>query len=164
MLDPKIENELKKAFRQNVLIYITMIGSMFVYAGVVEFLKRNTPQTGKVIDLSGSDANMFRNVLLVVAVLEYFIIHFIRNKSLSSKIKLVPVSGTKSPFSPPVRAILSVSIMTYGLCYTVVVYGFILFFLSHVTVNFYIFMVISLIFFALFRPQYSQWEGWMESR
>ena len=164
MLDPKIENELKKAFRQNVLIYITMIGSMFVYAGVVEFLKRNTPQTGKVIDLSGSDANMFRNVLLVVAVLEYFIIHFIRNKSLSSKIKLVPVSGTKSPFSPPVRAILSVSIMTYGLCYTGVVYGFILFFLSHVTVNFYIFMVISLIFFALFRPQYSQWEGWMESR
>ncbi len=164
MLDPKIEGELKKAFRQNVLIYITMIGSMFVYAGVVKYIKRSTPQTGQVINLSGSDANMFRNVLLVVAVLEYIFIRFIRGKALSSKIKLVPVSGTKSPFSPPVRAILSVSIMTYGLCYTVVVYGFILFFLSHVTMNFYIFMVISLIFFALFRPQYSQWQEWIESR
>ena len=60
MLDPKIESELKKAFRQNVLIYAALIGSMFVFAAIVEFIKPSTPQTGQVINLAGPDANMFR--------------------------------------------------------------------------------------------------------
>ena len=164
MLDPKIEGELKKAFKYNVIIYITMIGSMFIYAGVVEFMKRSAPQTGQLIDLSGSDATMFRNVLIVVAVLEYFFIRFLRSKILSRKTLLTWMTTVGRPFSPPIQQLLTLSVVTYALCETMVIYGFVLFFLSGVTMDFYIFMVISLIFFALFRPQYSQWEGWMESR
>ena len=164
MIDPKIEGELKKAFRQNVIIYIVMIASMFLYAGFVELMKGSAPQAGQVIDLSGSDANMFRNVLIVVALLEYFIIRFIRWKVLSKKTILTAMSDTKSPFSPPVRQLLSLSVVTYALCYTIVIYGFVMFFLSGVTMNFYIFTVIALFFFALYRPRYSQWEDWMESR
>ena len=167
MLDPKIEDELKKAFKYNVIIYIALVGSVFVYAGVVEYLKPSAPQTGQVINLSGSDTNMFRNILLVVAVLEYLFIRFFRNKLLSKKTVspwMTTTGYTIRPLSPPVQQLLTLSIITYAICDSVVIYGFILFFLSHVTRNFYIFMVISLIFFALFRPQYSQWTEWMESR
>ena len=164
MLDPKIEDELKKAFKYNVIIYIAIIGSVFVYAGVVEFMKRSAPQTGQLIDLSGSDANMFRNVLIVVAVLEYLLIRFLRSKILSRKTLLTSMTTAGRPFSPPVQQLLTLSMITYAICDSVVIYGFIFYFLSHVTMDFYIFMVISLIFFALFRPQYSQWEEWMESR
>ncbi|MCL5879070.1 MAG: hypothetical protein M1428_04660 [Deltaproteobacteria bacterium] len=164
MLDPKIEGELKKAFKSNVIIYIALIVSVFIYAGVVEFIKQSTPQTGQVINLSGSDANMFRNVLIVVAVFEYFLIRFIRSKVLSRKTLLTWMTTASRPFSPPVQQLITLSIMTYALCETVVVYGFILFYLSGVTIDFYLFMVISLVFFGLFRPQYSQWQEWMESR
>ncbi len=164
MIDPKIQDELKKAYRQNVMIYIVMIGSMFVYIGTIEYIKRSAQSAGQSIDLSGSDANMFRNILIVVALLEYFIIRFVRSRALSVKSFSNAISNAKSPFSPPVRQLLSVSIVTYALCYTVVVYGFVLFMLSGVTMNFYIFMIIALVFFALFRPQYSQWEDWMEAR
>jgi magnesium-transporting ATPase (P-type) len=164
MIDPKIQDELKKAHRLNVMIYIAMIVSMFVYAGVVEYMKRSAVPTGQAIDLSGSDANMFRNILIIIALLEYFIIRFVRHMMLSRKIIAPRISGVKSQFSPPVAQLFAASIMTYALCYTIIVYGFVLFMLSGVTMNFYIFMIIALVFFALFRPQYSQWEDWMEGR
>jgi membrane protein implicated in regulation of membrane protease activity len=65
---------------------------------------------------------------------------------------------------PPVKQLFAASIMTYALCYTIIVYGFVLFFISGVTMNFYIFMGIALLFFVLFRPQYSQWEERIESQ
>ena len=164
MLDPTIESELKKAFRQNVLIYAALIGSMFVFTGIVEFMKRSAPQTGQVINLTGPDANIFRNVLIVLALLEYFLIRFFKSKALSRISFLNTIINTRSPFSPRVRQLMAVSSVTYVLCYSVVTYGFVLFFLSGITTNFYIFMVIALVFFALFRPQYSQWTEWMESR
>ena len=164
MLDPKIEGELKKAFKYNVIIYIAIIGSVLVYAGIVKYIKRSTPQTGQVINLSGSDANMFRNVLLIVAVLEYFFIRFFRSKVLSRKTLLTWMTTAARPFSPPVQQLLTLSVVTYAIGETMVIYGFVLFMLSGVTMNFYIFLVIALVFFALYLPRYSQWEEWMESR
>ncbi len=50
MLDAKIEGELKKIFKLNLIIYIAIIIYAFIYAGIEKFMKQSAPQTGRVIE------------------------------------------------------------------------------------------------------------------
>jgi hypothetical protein len=50
------------------------------------------------------------------------------------------------------------AIITFALCESVAVLGLVLFLLNGNSLDFYIFMVISLGFFYLFFPKYEQWE------
>ena len=61
----------------------------------------------------------------------------------------------------PARSVEKLSltaIITFALCESVAVLGLVLFLLAGNSMDFYIFMVISLGFFTLFFPKYDQWE------
>lgn len=80
-------------------------------------------------------------ILLGVSILQYFVIRFFQKFSLKSAAYLSPTA-----------------IITFALCEAVSIYGFVLFFFTGKSIDFFIFMLISLLYFFLFYPKYADWE------
>jgi hypothetical protein len=133
---------LKARYLAVNFIGLAMIAAVFVYAGVVELIKwQLAPFTG-FARLDPGTANLLKYAFLAIAAAQYGIIKVVQ--------KIVPA---KSADNLPQTAII-----TFALCESVAVLGLGLFLLAGQTIDFYIFMVISLGFFYLFFPKYEQWE------
>ena len=91
--------------------------------------------------MNSSTSVNLKYILLAFALAHYFIIRYFQKFSLKSANYLPPGA-----------------IITYALCEAVAVYGLVLFFLSANATDFFIFMVISLLYFYLFYPRYADWE------
>jgi len=140
--------ELKRYYRTARLIGVVMIGSLLIYAVVVEVFR----STGLPIkDLSSLlNLEIVRYLFLGIAVVQFFVIRWIRVRLLSKKRQS--------------QILLSATIVTYALCESVALFGLILFFLSGSLFDFYLFLSLSLIYFYVFFPRYAQWEEWMNAR
>jgi len=149
--EDRSRRDLKAAYRMASLICVVMIISLFVYAAVVEFLI-NVPPGG----FSGMGAETLvtvRSVLLTAAAATFFVIRFLRKKLLS---------GSAHTAAAPAGRLLTASIVVYALCESVVIYGLVLYVLCGDPSDFYLFMGISLLYFAVSFPRLRQWEEWTE--
>lgn len=153
--------ELKRCYRRAVWIWMGMGVSIFVYALLIEMMRRHPELMGKISPLSMTAANTLRYAFFFVTFAEFFLIGFIRDQTLFCN--PIPETRASAPNVPNASRILNGSILAYALCETVAVYGVVLFFLTQNPFDFYLFLLISLIYFLFYFPRYDQWlqaMGW----
>jgi len=144
-MDERHSEELKRVYRLAMILGIAMISCLFIYAFIVEFIKVNVN-----INLPSSMVDLLRYLFFGIAIGEFLLIKFLRSRM---------VSGAPSPAK--IQKLLSMTILTYALCESVAIYGLILFLVGGRRFDFYSFMILSLIFFAIYFPRYAQWEEWL---
>lgn len=135
------QGTLQQQFKTTNYIGLAMIASVFIYAIIVLGIDKGyLPYKAQ----PGTNIGTFttiKYILLVLAILQYFIIKFFQKFSLKSAAYLPPGA-----------------IITFALCEAVSIYGLVVFFLTGNTNDFFIFMAISLLYFYLFYPKYGDWE------
>lgn len=146
--------ELKKKYSQTKRIYSLIIGSVFVYAFVVELIKKNSNFMSNA--QPEFEFNAFRYILYTLCIVTFFVIRFLRKYMLSkpeqSSLKYVMTQSNK---------LATIDIITAALCETVAIYGLVLFFIGKRIDDFYILLMLSLLYFAIYFPRYSAWEEWV---
>jgi F0F1-type ATP synthase membrane subunit c/vacuolar-type H+-ATPase subunit K len=133
---------LKSRYLAVNFIGLAMIASVFVYAGVVELLKWQMAPFAGFAKLDPRTAALLKYGFLAIAAAQYGAIKVVK--------KILPAKSTDN--------LPQTAIITFALCESVAVLGLVLFLLAGNSMDFYIFMVISLGFFYLFFPKYEQWE------
>jgi F0F1-type ATP synthase membrane subunit c/vacuolar-type H+-ATPase subunit K len=137
-------DELKREYRLATIIYIAMIATVFVYAVVVELIKKNfVPFKGFA---PFPEVYILRYVFLGLTIADFFLIKFIWRKLLSAS----------------TQKLIETSVITYALCESVAIYGLILFLAAGSSLDFYTFMILSLSFFGVYFPRYSHWQKWVK--
>ncbi|MCL4503613.1 MAG: hypothetical protein M1438_17435 [Deltaproteobacteria bacterium] len=137
---------LQQQFKTINYIGLAMIASVFIYAIIVLSIDKGylpyKAQPGRNI----GTFTTIKYLLLALAILHYFIIKFFQKFSMKSAAYLPPAA-----------------IITFALCEAVSIYGLVIFFLTGQANDFFIFMVISLLYFYLFYPKYADWERlWLQ--
>jgi F0F1-type ATP synthase membrane subunit c/vacuolar-type H+-ATPase subunit K len=155
-MPPSRNDDLRKAYRLTAFIGLLMMASLIVYTVVVEFIKeQNAPFGGfaPMPDVFGT----LRYALMGVVVAEFFVIFFLNKLMLSGK---DPLGSSPAPvqFAPNVQRLVTASIVSYALCESVAIYGLVLFLIQGNTNDFYLFLAVSLFYFTVFFPRYSNWE------
>jgi F0F1-type ATP synthase membrane subunit c/vacuolar-type H+-ATPase subunit K len=146
--DLKDQNLALKARYLTVnFIGLAMMAAVFVYAGVVEVIKWQwSPFTG-FARLDPHTAGLLRYIFLALAAGQYVMIRVIRKIVLARSLDNLPQAA----------------IITLALCESLALLGLVLFLLCGNSLDFYIFMFISLGFFYLFFPKYEQWKNLMSA-
>ncbi len=137
---------LQQQFKTTNSIGLAMIASVFLYALIVICIDNGyLPYKAQ----PGANSGIFttiKYILLGLSILQYFVIRFFQKFSLKSAAYLPPAA-----------------IITFALCEAVSIFGLVLFFLTGNATDFFIFMVISLLYFYVFYPKYADWEKlWMQ--
>lgn len=157
-MEVKPLDELKRGYRLATIIGIAIIASVFIYAAVVELIKINfAPFEGFS---PFPEVEILRYILLGISIAEFFLIRFIRNQIISARTEIP--SYLKIQSSIPIQRLITMSVVTYALCESVAIFGFVLFLIAGDSLDFYTFMLISLIYFAVYFPRYRQWEEWVK--
>jgi len=138
---------LKARYLAVNFIGLAMIASVFVYAGVVELIKWKLAPFAGFATLAPQTVALLKYAFLALAAAQFGIIKAVQ--------KILP--------TPSVEKLSLTAIITFALCESVAVLGLVLFLLAGNSMDFYIFMVISLGFFTLFFPKYDQWEQRMRA-
>jgi hypothetical protein len=143
---------LKSSYRKAVILWIAMVGGIFIYLVLVELLKSEVHFLKK--DSSSPEVMPIKYFLLIFAGLTPLLICFVRSQILCG-------SAGKS-FKNSSKRLLICSLATNLLCETVAIASLSLFFLTLNPLDFYPLMVLSLVLFAYFFPRYNQWKEWVE--
>jgi hypothetical protein len=142
---------LKSNYRRAVFLWIAMMGGIFIYVILVEFLKSEALFLKK--DSSSPEVMPIKYFLLSFAGLTLFLIWFVRSQILCGR-------AGKS-FKNSSKRLLICSLATNLLCETVAITALSLFFLTRNPLDFYPLMVLSLVLFAYFFPRYIEWKEWV---
>lgn len=154
------DESFRKGHRTAVLIGWFMILSVLVYAGVAEYFTRNNTPFAGFSPLPADVFNKLRLILLGVCLVDFALIPFLRNRVLSAQNR-AGVSPVGRPLTPEGK-LVSASIISFALCESIAIYGFILFLLNGARQEFYLFFLLSLIAFAIHFPRYEHWQEWAQ--
>ena len=138
---------LKARYLAINFIGLAMIASVFVYAGVVELIKWQLAPFAGFAKLDPHTVALIKYACLALAAAQFGIIKAVQ--------KILPIRSVDN--------LSQAAVITFALCEAVAVLGLVLCLLAGQTLDFYIFMVISLGFFTLFFPKYDQWEQRMRA-
>ena len=138
---PRPRGTLQQQFKITNHIGMAMMGAVFVYALLVLAISKGVLPVKVQPSLSQAVTTNLSYAFLILAVADYFIISFVKKISLKNVLFLQPLAIT-----------------IFALCESVAILGLVLFFLTAQANNFFIFMVISLLYFYLFYPKYADWE------
>ena len=132
---------LLQQFKTTNYIGLALIGSVFIYAGLVlgishGYLPIKIPQT-----VSTDVSTKIKYILLFISLSHFFIIKFFQKISLKAANRLP-----------------AASMIMFTLSEAVSIYGLVLFLLTGNQTDFFIFMTISLFYFFIFYPKYTDWE------
>ena len=133
---------LKSRYLAVNFIGLAMIAAVFVYAGVVELIKWQLAPFAGFAQLDPGTLSLLKYVFLAIAATQFGIIKLVQ--------KILPARSVDN--------LPQAAIVTFALCESVAVLGLVLFLLGGNSLDFYVFMLISLGFFYLFFPKYDQWE------
>lgn len=154
------EDGLKKVYRITLIIGIAMLSSLLIYAGIVGFMMYNYRPFKGFSPFSNID--ILRYILFGIALSEFFFITVLRKVILSGKLLSESSEGQKPLYSPDAQKLMRSSIITLALCESVAIYGLILFIMNGSVLDFLGLFVLSLIYFSVFFPRYSQWQDWIK--
>lgn len=133
---------LKARYLAVNFIGLAMIASVFVYAGVVELIKWQWARFAGFGGLPSATTELLSYIFLAVAAAQYGAIKAVQRIVLAKSVDNLPQAA----------------VITFALCESVALLGLVLFLLTGRSLDFYIFMLISLGFFYRFYPRYDQWE------
>ena len=157
-MEPNSETELKRGYRLARFIGTAMVFGVLVYALVVEIMRNNSAFSRE--PLLPDAAESIKYLFLGLALIQFFLIRMIRGRFLSRESAQTTNHQTGS-VSTRLTGLLIMSIITYALCESIAIYGLVLFFVTKRPFDFYLFMGISLLYFAAYFPRYTQWEEWV---
>jgi hypothetical protein len=146
--------ELKKAYKTSVTLYIAFILSLVVYLIVFMVLKTRIPDFQGMMEKF--DFPWLRYAFFALGLVQIFLIKFIRD------------TATKSITTVDAKTLINhlqrMSMISAALCEVPVILGFVLFFLSGNAADFYVLLVISFVIFVMYFPRYTNWEEWMKAK
>ena len=148
---------LKSSYRKSVFIWLDMVLGVFIYALAVEIMRMKSAFHKTTSPFQEGGLPVF--ILLSFAIITFFLIKSIRNQILKS---FGNPAGSKNPLSPKVARLLKASLISNAICELVAIYGLLLFLLTKNPFDFYILMVLALIYCAFSVPRYTQWEEWIQ--
>jgi len=153
--------KLGQYHRMATVICYGMIGTLLIFTAMVETLKATNYDFHG--NLSPSVLELIRYVFVGVAILEFFVIRVTRRTILSGGGRISGLSNRGDPLSAKAQRLFTASIITFAFCESVGIYGLVLFLIGGSSFDFYLFLFLSLVFFAVHFPKYSQWEEWADS-
>jgi hypothetical protein len=161
-------DKLRAAYRVAVIIGLAMMASLLAYAAVVGVLDKDPAGLRNAPELSGSQLETMKFALIGLAVVLFFIIRFVNTLLLKPKGdgRMAPDARARqtSGALPEFGRLTTAAVVTYALCEAPAIFGLVLFFLGRNSSDFYLFMLISLFYFAVTFPKFSQWEEWYRNQ
>ena len=155
-------DKLRAAYRVAVIIGLAMMASLLAYAAIVGILEKGTVGFNAPA-MAGSQLEIMKFLLIGLTVVLFFIIRYVNALLLESKGKegTAPDAHARQSGAPPeFGRLTTAAVVTYAVCETPAIFGLVLFFLGRNSSDFYLFMLFSLFFFAVYFPKFSQWEEW----
>jgi hypothetical protein len=145
---------LKKAFKTSLVIYVAFMLSLVVYFVVYKVLEAS------ITDFQGMmekiDFPWLRYAFYALGLVQIFLIKFIRE------------TATKTITTVDAQILINhlqrMSIISAALCEVPAILGWVLFFLSGSSSDFYVLLLISFVLFVLYFPRYANWEEWLKSK
>jgi hypothetical protein len=136
------DQQLKIRYLRTNFIGLALIGSVFLYAGVVEILKRTMAPFAGLAALPAAQVLTLKYIFVAMAIGDFFLIKFVQK-----------ILGARS-----VQQLIQAAIITFALSEAVAILGLVLFLLAGHAMDFYTFMFLSLFYFWFFFPKYQDWE------
>jgi F0F1-type ATP synthase membrane subunit c/vacuolar-type H+-ATPase subunit K len=136
------DQQLKRRYLTVNFIGLALIGSVFIYAVVVEVLKPALAPFAGFAALTPDQVQMLKYVFVALAIADFFLIKFMQK-----------ILGSRS-----VQQLVQAAIITFALSESVAVFGLVLFLLAGRAQDFYLFMFLSVFYFWFFFPKYQNWE------
>jgi hypothetical protein len=157
-------DKLRAAYRVAVIIGLAMMASLLAYAIIVGILEKEGAGPLVAPSMAGSQLEPMKFVLLGITVIIFFLIRFVNAKILAAEgepgKKLESRLPQSSGMPPEFWRLTTAAVVTYALCEAPAIFGLVLFFLGRNSSDFHLFLLISLFFFAVHFPKFSQWEEW----
>lgn len=145
---------LKKAYRTSFVLYVAFMLSLVVYFVVFKVLEAS------ITDFQGMmekiDFPWLRYAFYALGLVQIFLIKFIR-ETATRTITTVDVQTL-------INHLQRISMISAVLCEVPAILGWVLFFLSGSSRDFYILLLMSLVIFVLYFPRYANWEEWIKSK
>jgi hypothetical protein len=146
--------DLKKAYKTSAILYVAFMLSLVIYLVVFEVLKVRIPDFHGMMEKI--DFPWLRYAFYALGLVQIFLIKFIRE------------TATKSITTVDVRILIQhlqrISMISAALCEVPVILGWVLFFLSGNSSDFYVLLIFSLVLFMLYFPRLNNWEEWIKSK
>jgi hypothetical protein len=142
------DQQLKMRYLTVNFIGLALIGSVFIYAVVVEVLKRALAPFPGFTTLTPAQVQMLKYIFVALAIATFFIIKFIQK-----------ILGARS-----IEQLVQAAIITFILSESIAVFGLVLFLLAGKRLDFYLFMFLSLFYFWFFFPKYQDWEAQLRAQ
>ena len=146
------DNELRRAFRVAVILGVAVIGSLFVSVLVVEYLKANYHSV--VGFVSFQYLRSLRYIAYALSIIHAFILRIIRGFLF----RKLPVDNR----AKLIGRLSQISIISVILCEGPGFYGFVFFFLSGISRDFYLLMAVSIILLFMYFPRLKNWQYWLQ--
>jgi len=140
--------DLGRHYRVTRAIGAAMIASLLAYAVVVEMIRARFPPFEGFARFPQWE--VLRYVFVGLAVADAVLVRILRARLLAAR-----PAGVA-----PGAALQVASIVTFALCEAVGVFGFVLFLVTGSAVDFYFFLVLSLLLFGVHFPRWDQWQEW----
>jgi hypothetical protein len=145
---------LKKAYRTSSVLYVAFMLSLVVYFVVFKVLEAS------ITDFQGMmekiDFPWLRYAFYALGLVQIFLIKFIRETAT----RTITTVDTQTLINHLQR----MSMISAALCEVPAILGWVLFFLSGSSRDFYILLLMSLVIFVLYFPRYANWEEWIKSK
>lgn len=149
----KQTDDLRKTHRVAVVVNAAVIGTLIIYALVIEILRRQFAPFEGFVEVA--NASVLRYIVYGIAVVDIFIIRLMRVSLLR-----------KPPADDPnlIRAkLLRASIITAALCEIPAILGLVFFLLAGSIRDYYQLAGVSFILVFLHFPRYGNWEAWAQN-
>jgi len=135
--------QIKTRYLTANFIGLALIVSVFIYAVVVQVLNWTlAPFTGFGA-VSAGQARMLKYFFVALAIGHFFLIKFMQK---------ILAAGT-------LERLFQAAVVTFALCEAVAIFGLVLFLVTGNSMDFYVFMFLSLFYFWFFYPKYQDWEA-----
>ncbi len=150
-------NELDSTYRILSLIGYGCVASLFVYAGVIEFVKRGEYDFTGIVD-GFEYYELLKAVLIGVSLMQFFAVGYVKsyilNKGLNKQ-STVGVNPTEEShdIEDLKKRLMSAHMKGLAISESIAFYGFLLFSLSGNSFDYYIFMALSLVSIAINFPK-----------
>ena len=145
---------LKKAYKTSFILYVAFMLSLVVYLVVFQILEASLTDFQGMMEKI--DFQWLRYAFYALGLVQIFLIKFIREtatKSITTVDEHILTSHLRR-----------MSMISATLCEVPVVLGWVLFFLSGSSSDFYVLLIISFVLFVVYFPRYTNWEEWIRSK
>jgi len=149
----KQTDDLRKTYHIAFLINVAVIGTLILYALVIEILRRQLAPFEGIPEVS--NVTLLRYILYGVAILNIFLIRIMRGLLLRQQ--------RSEGFNLLRLKLFRVSLVTAALCEIPAILGLVLFLLIGSIRDYYQLAGVSFILVFLHFPRYGNWEAWIKN-